>query len=206
MGVPHRTELPLADRQPPVERADAARNRLRILQAASVIVAEKGPEALTMNAVAQASGIGVGTVYRRFGNVAQLLNALLDEREKQFQAAFLGGPPPLGPGAPPAERLRAFLHALADRVIEQREMLVAGESASPCGRYTSGPYTTMHTHVAMLVAELRPRADPALLAHLLLAPFAPSLLDHLSRGQGRTARQITDAVDELLATGGLLGD
>ncbi|MFF7203828.1 hypothetical protein [Streptomyces sp. NPDC008141] len=108
------------------------------------------------------------------------------------------------PRAPRVGRLHAFLHALADRVIDQREMLVAGETASPCGRYTSGPYTTMHTHVAMLVAELRPQADAALLAHLLLAPFAPSLLDHLSRGQGRTARQITDAVDELLATGGLL--
>ncbi|WP_031070527.1 TetR/AcrR family transcriptional regulator [Streptomyces sp. NRRL S-118] len=197
---PQRIDLPLADRSVSErpERADAADNRRRILEAAAAIVAEKGPGALTMNAVAHATGIGVGTVYRRFGDVARLLLALLDEREKRFQEDFMAGPPPLGPGAPPIERLRAFLHALADRVAEQQDMMLAAETAAPLARYDSGAYTTMHMHTAMLVGRIRPGADAALLAHMLLAPFMPSLMHHLTRADARALDAVKAATDELL--------
>ncbi|MFC8273218.1 TetR/AcrR family transcriptional regulator [Streptomyces sp. NPDC057271] len=196
------TLLPAAGAPVVAERADAARNRRKILDAAARIVAEVGPEAVTMNQVAHASGIGVGTVYRRFGDVAQLLWALLDDRERQFQEAYLSGPPPLGPGAPDDERLRAFLDALVDRVIEQRELLLAAQAAAPSARYTSGAYLAMHTHVAMLLSRLRSEARPALLAHLLLAPFSPSLMHHLTVERALSAEELKAGVDELLNLGG----
>lgn len=194
--------LPMAGQAPP-ERADAARNRRRILDAAARIVAEKGPDALTMNAVAHASGIGVGTVYRRFGDVAQLLFALLDDRERRFQEAFLAGPPPLGPGAPAGERLRAFLHALVDRTVEQHALLLAAEVADPCARYKSGPYQAMQVHVATLIAELRPDADASAVADLVLGPVGPSMLHHLTANRGMSEEQVKAAVDELLGLYGL---
>ncbi|NED22229.1 helix-turn-helix transcriptional regulator, partial [Streptomyces sp. SID9913] len=89
-------------------RADAARNRARLLEAAARLVAERGADGLTMEAVAVAANVGKGTVFRRFGDRTGLLSALLDHSERKLQTAFLTGPPPLGPGAPPAERLRAF--------------------------------------------------------------------------------------------------
>lgn len=190
-------ELPVSGQEQP-ERADAARNRQRILCAAAELVAAQGAQAVTMNAVAHRAGIGVGTVYRRFGDVSRLLIALLDESEKRFQAAFLSGPPPLGPGAPPAERLRAFLHALADRVIEQCEIMREAEKASPIARYHGGPYLTMHTHVSVLLREARPDRDPAVLTHLLLAPFVSSLFDHLTVERRLTADEIKAAIDDLL--------
>ncbi|MFI6640288.1 TetR/AcrR family transcriptional regulator [Streptomyces sp. NPDC050504] len=196
--------LPLAGEAPP-ERADAARNRRKIVCAAARIVREQGPDALTMNAVAHASGIGVGTVYRRFGDVGQLLVALLDERERQLQEAFLSGPPPLGPDAPPAVRLRAFLHALADRVLEQRELMYAAEAASPEGRYRGAPYITQHAHTAMLIKHIKPEADAVVLADLLLAPFVPSMLCHLTQGRGATPERIRASIDELLGMSGLDG-
>nr|WP_040875553.1 TetR/AcrR family transcriptional regulator [Streptomyces purpureus] len=196
VGEPHRTELPTTGR--PGERADAARNRRKILDAAARIVADRGPEALTMNAVAHACGVGVGTVYRRFGDVAQLVFALLDEREKQFQEAFLSGPPPLGPGAEPEERLSAFLNALTDRVVEQRELLYAAAATVPSARYTSGAYLTMHTHVAMLIGMMRPGSDRALLAHLALAPFTPALVRHLAVDQKVDAERIKDGLAAML--------
>ncbi|GAA4919777.1 TetR/AcrR family transcriptional regulator [Streptomyces coeruleoprunus] len=202
---PDRTPLPLVgappggpERTERAERADAAGNRRRILEAAAALVAEKGPAALTMNAVAHAAGMGVGTVYRRFGDIAQLLLALLDERERQFQEAFMGGPPPLGPGAPPQDRLRAFLHALADHVAEQQETMLAAEKAAPTARYRSGAYATTHAHASMLVAQIRPEADPALLTHLLLAPFVPSLMQYLTGEFGRSVEQVKAGTDELL--------
>lgn len=180
------------------ERADAARNRVRILEAAERIVREQGPHALTMNAVAQASGIGVGTVYRRFGDVARLLFALLDEQETEFQAAFLAGPPPLGPGAEPADRLRAFLHAVVDRVVAQHELLLAAEVADPSGWYNGPAYRAMHLHAAMLVGRLRPDADAGTVADLVLASLCPSTLHHLRRDRGLTVDRIKGAVDETL--------
>ncbi|WP_406861889.1 TetR/AcrR family transcriptional regulator [Streptomyces sp. HUAS MG47] len=192
--------LPTADR-PAGERADAARNRRKILDAAARIVSEQGPEAVTMNAVAHASCIGVGTVYRRFGDVSQLLWALLDERERQFQEAYLAGPPPLGPGAPAGERLHAFLDALVDRVIEQREILLAAQAAAPSARYTSGAYLAMHAHLTMLLGRVRPEANGALLAHLLLAPFSPSLMHHLSAERNLTAEDLKSGMADLLKLG-----
>ncbi|MFJ3584358.1 TetR/AcrR family transcriptional regulator [Streptomyces sp. NPDC090127] len=195
------TLLPTAGRVVP-ERADAARNRRKILDAAARIVAEAGPAGVTMNQVAHASGIGVGTVYRRFGDVSQLLWALLDDREVQFQEAYMGGPPPLGPGAPADERLHAFLDALVDRVIEQRELLLAAQAAAPSATYASGAYLAMHTHVTMLLGRLRPAGtDSALLAHLLLAPFTPSLVNHLTTERDFDADALKAGVDALLNLG-----
>ncbi|MGF1425950.1 TetR/AcrR family transcriptional regulator [Kitasatospora sp. LaBMicrA B282] len=193
-----RPELPVTGQAPP-ERADAARNRRRILDAAARLLAEQGPEAVTMNAVAHAADMGVGTVYRRFGDVNRLLLALLDDGERRFQQAFLSGPPPLGPDAPPAERLRAFLHALADRVLDQLAILATAEAAAPCARYSSGVYLTLHTHVAVLLRQARPDADATVLAHLLLAPFVPSLLGHLTADRGLTVAQLKAGIDDLLA-------
>ncbi|MEU8757683.1 helix-turn-helix domain-containing protein [Streptomyces sp. NPDC048659] len=196
-SAPLLTLLPIAGGPPP-ERADAARNRRKILDAAARIVAEQGPEAVTMNQVAHASCIGVGTVYRRFGDVAQLLLALLDDRERQFQEAYLSGPPPLGPGAPAGERLDAFLDALVDRSVEQREILFAAQTAGPVARYGNGAYLAMHLHLTLLLGEARPGADGPLLAHLLLAPFSPSLVHHLSVDRGVPAAELKAGMRELI--------
>ncbi|SDL37203.1 TetR/AcrR family transcriptional regulator [Streptomyces indicus] len=189
--------LPLAGQAPP-ERADAARNRRRILDAARRIVDEQGAQALTMNGVAHASGIGVGTVYRRFGDVSALLLALLDEGEQRFQASFMSGPPPLGPGAPAGERLRAFLHAYAAYMLEAEELMLAAESASAAARYQSGPYRIVHTHVQLLIREARPELDAPVLAHLLLGAFQPSLLCLLRSELGVTVERLESSLDQLL--------
>jgi hypothetical protein len=69
------------------------------------------------------------------------------------------------------------------------------EAASPVAPYTSGPYLAAHLHVSTLLRQLRPEADAALLAHLLLAPFAPSLLHHLKTERGTTQKQIKTGLD-----------
>jgi AcrR family transcriptional regulator len=59
-------------------RADAARNRERILEAAIEVFAERGLEA-TPDDVAHRAGVGVGTVYRRFPDKEALVEALFEE-------------------------------------------------------------------------------------------------------------------------------
>ncbi len=95
----NRVELPVVGGPLP-ERADAARNRQKILEAARRLFAEHGPAEVTMEAVAGEAGVGKGTVFRRFGDRGALLEALLDEQERQLQERILRGPSPLGPGAP----------------------------------------------------------------------------------------------------------
>jgi AcrR family transcriptional regulator len=60
-------------------RKDAARNLERILAAAREVFAERGLE-VTLDDIAHAAGVGVGTVYRRFADKEQLIDALFDER------------------------------------------------------------------------------------------------------------------------------
>jgi AcrR family transcriptional regulator len=154
------------------ERADAARNRARILDAAERLFREHGVAAVSMDQIARAAKVGKGTLFRRFGDKAGLAVALLDARERDLQAAILSGPPPLGPGAPPAERLVAFLTAYADFLEAHLDLVHMSETARPGARYRIGAYRLWHRHVAVLVAAAAPDSDADYLAHALLAPLA----------------------------------
>ncbi|GAA4227943.1 hypothetical protein GCM10022254_16890 [Actinomadura meridiana] len=182
---------------PPAERADAAHNRRRIVRAAAELIATRGPEAVSMDEVARAAGVGVGTVYRRFGDRARLVYAVIDDREREFQTAFIHGPPPLGPGSPAPDRLRAFLHALADRTDAQADLLFMAESGPSDARFRDGSYGLYHRHVAMLLAQVRPGADTAYLADALLAPFAANLFLFQRRTRGMTLDRVKTGLDAL---------
>jgi len=66
-------------------RADAARNRARLIAAAKEVFAARGLDA-TMDEVARRAGVGVGTAYRRFRNRDDLIAALFEERLDEFMA------------------------------------------------------------------------------------------------------------------------
>ncbi|MEA2395960.1 MAG: hypothetical protein QOJ82_3851 [Solirubrobacteraceae bacterium] len=68
---------------PRPRRADAERNRTRILQAASELFAERGLDA-SMPELAERAGVGVGTVYRAFPDKEHLLGAVIAERLRWF--------------------------------------------------------------------------------------------------------------------------
>lgn len=177
-------ELPLAEPAPRPERADAARNRAKVLAAAETLFSRYGATAVSMEDVARAAGVGKGTLYRRYPDRASLAVALLDEHERRLQHQLLSGPPPLGPGAPPAERLAAFYTAMLDLLDNHLELALAGESGA--ARYRSGAYGFWRVHIRVLLraAEI---ADPDdVLADVLLAPLAGDLYQHLrDRGQSR---------------------
>ncbi|GAB2761127.1 TetR/AcrR family transcriptional regulator [Streptomyces bullii] len=193
-----------SDADEPCLRADAARNRARLLEAAARLVAEHGAAGLTMEAVAVAAAVGKGTVFRRFGDRTGLLTALLDHTEKKFQAALLGGPPPLGPGAPPVERLRAFGCALLRRSPDELELMLAAEPNAQ-RRFTSAPRRFLRGHVAMLLRQAVPEADCELLAHTLMSQLDPALIHHLTRQCGMPLERLetawVDLVDRVTGAG-----
>lgn len=164
--------LPLATASPtPVERADAARNRLRILHAASELFGEHGVDHVSMDDVAARAGVGKGTLYRRFGDKAGLALALLDEQDRVLQEQMIRGEPPLGPGAPPRERLHAFGEAYLDFVSRHGEML--SMAADLGGLRTSPPWQLYRTHLIVLLSEAAPDADAEMGAEMLLDVLNP---------------------------------
>ncbi len=60
-------------------RADARRNRPKVIDAAQAVFSERGPEA-RMEEVAEKAGVAVGTLYRHFPNKEALLEALIAQR------------------------------------------------------------------------------------------------------------------------------
>ena len=167
----------------PCLRADAARNRARLLDAATRLIAEHGVAGVTMEGVAAAAKVGKGTVFRRFGDRTGLLTALLDHSARTLQADFLGGPPPLGPGAPPLERLRAFGVALLYRSAEQLDLQLAAQP-EPARRYAHPSTRALTTHVMVLLRQIVPDADCELLAQALLGYLDPALIHHLTSQRG----------------------
>jgi AcrR family transcriptional regulator len=191
-------ELPRAVAARP-ERADAARNRERVLAAARRLFAERGVRAVTMSDVAREAGVAKGTVFHRFGDRAGLALALVDAQERELQEQVLRGPAPLGPGAPPRERLLAFLEALAELTVANRELLVEVDGAAPAARYRTGAYRAWLQHVVLLLGELDAPGDRALLAHLLLAPLAADLVWYLHEDEGVDAAALAAALRGLAA-------
>ena len=186
--------LPLAD-QPTVERADAARNREALLVAAAELIERCNVDAVTMEAVAQRAGVGKGTVFRRFESREGLMAALLDHSETTWQREVISGPPPLGPGAGPRDRLIAFGHSRIESTLRHGALIRAA------GKAGSRSYATVSfasVHVRHLLGELGVTGDLGYLATCLLAPLELPIL-HQQLDQDRlTLERIHHGWDDLV--------
>jgi AcrR family transcriptional regulator len=169
-------DLPLASDGATRERADAARNRAKILAAAERLIEERGLANVSMDDVAREARVGKGTLYRRFGDRASLAYALLDEHTRTLQEAMLRGEPPLGPGAPARERLHAFGRAYLELLDTHQELLLETERGP---RFASAPYVAMRMHLLVLLREADPRCDADVAADALLAVLTAGLFAHL---------------------------
>lgn len=166
----------------PAERADAARNRQRLLATVREMIAEVGVDAVTMDALAERSGLGKGTVFRRFGTRAGIFQALLDDAERALQEQVLAGPPPLGPGASPLERLIAYGRARVGFLIEHRTIArsaLDGRQPVPAG--VQSPLS--QGHIRMLLGRCGlDAADLDILAVQLTAALDGPLLLYMAAG------------------------
>ena len=193
-----RVELLLAPDAPAGgrERADAARNRRRVLAAAAELFAAHGVGNVTMDDVATRAGVGKGTLYRRFGDRSGLAAALLDERERELQSRILAGPPPLGPGAAPAERLAAFVGAYLAFLDTTLDLVLLSQTSTPGARHRTGAHAFWATHCRLqLAAAAAP--DPALRAEALLAALAADQVQHWRTTAGASLDDLTAGLTRL---------
>ena len=183
---PHSMVLPLLD-QPPRERSDAARNREALLAAAARLVEQLRRRRVTMDSVAAEAGVGKGTVFRRFDSREGLMAALLNRSETEWQRLVIEGPPPLGPGAPPLDRLLAFGHSRMELNLAARRADPGGRPGRSCGPTPAVSFAAMH--VRYLLTELGVRGDIAFLATALLAPLEMVILVQQTRDGGDPAHR-----------------
>ena len=97
----------------------------RFVGRVALLVAERGPEHVTMREVAEAVGVGKGTTVRRSGDRDGFLLAFLDEAEAEFPEAYTSGPL-LWDSGPPADRLASFGCALSGHTASDVGLLWAG--------------------------------------------------------------------------------
>ncbi len=178
-------------------RQDAARNRQAILRATEELLRRHRPDEVTIEQVAAAAGVGKGTVFHRFGSRMGLMVAVMQERALELGEQVTSGEPPLGPGAPPRERLLAFLTAVIEVVGVNKGLMAAlGQEVAAMARPHNGParehpiYDLWHTHVSALITAERPDLDADLLADLLLAGLHSDPILRLLES-GETPRLIT---------------
>jgi len=194
--------LPLILGNPRPERADAARNRKQLLATAREMLAESCPEQLTMDALAERSGLGKGTVFRRFGTRAGIFQALLDESETDLQQQLLSGPPPVGPGAAPLLRLVAYGRARVSWLIENRDVArFALDGRQPVPGSSQTPVSLIHIRMLLRQMDLADINTDVLAVQLTAALDGPLLLyvssDALA-DQSTVEAQLGDAWQHLI--------
>ena len=156
-----------------------------------------------MDGLAERAGLGKGTVFRRFGTRAGIFRALLDDAERAFQEQVLSGPPPLGPGAPPLDRLVAYGQARVAFLIEHADIARATlDGGQPIPAGSSTPLSQLHIRVLLGQLDLGP-ADLDMLAVQLTAALDGPLLLYLSatdltEDPARIANRITRGWQDLI--------
>ncbi|MGN6502445.1 MAG: TetR/AcrR family transcriptional regulator [Pseudolysinimonas sp.] len=106
-----------SDEGAPRLRADAARNRAKLIDAARQVFAQHGGEA-SLEQIAKAAGVGIGTLYRHFPTRLALLEAVYrDEVDVLRETAEK-----VEPKHPPAEALGLWLGAFVDYAATKRHI------------------------------------------------------------------------------------
>jgi AcrR family transcriptional regulator len=189
-----------------VERRDAARNRRVILGTARRLFEERGVTCVTMEEVARSSGVGKGTLYRRFPNKGFLCQALLDEPTRRLQMQTLELL--RESEATALEKLDAFLDALVAFTAEHLDLLYGGHEPL-CGadrleRFSHPAFDWRRSTVlGLLRAAVREGSvddglDLEYLASALLAPLDVDFYYYQHRVQGLSVERISRGVRALV--------
>jgi AcrR family transcriptional regulator len=192
------------------ERSDAARNRQKILQAARVLFEKRSVTSVTMEEIARASGVGKGTLYRRFPHKGFLCQALLDEPTRALQAqtlALLSEPARSALG-----KLDVFLGLVVEFTENNLDLLYGGNEPL-CGadrleRFAHPAYDWRRStvlgllRVAVRDGELDSGLDLEYLATALLAPLDLDLYYYQRRVQGLPVERVEAGLRALAAAMG----
>ena len=190
------------------ERRDAVENRERLLAAAKALFAAQGAEQTTMQAIAQAGGVGQGTLYRHFADKGALCQALIHEDLQRFRERLAGA---LDDAASsPLARLELLIGEKNRLTEGHLQLFAAMESGAPGGRggkrRPGSFHSWLHERIVALLEEAVARGeaaplDTAFTADALLAAVAPSLYRLQREELGYSRERIDAAMRRLFVEG-----
>ena len=131
-------------------RADAQRNRLRLLETARAVFTDKGADA-SLDAIARAAGVGIGTLYRHFPT----RDALVEEVYRNATQQLANAATTLAEAYPPVEALRQWMLLFVDHLATKRVM---AEALNALVGGTSELYAASGTQMKAAIALLVDRA------------------------------------------------
>jgi AcrR family transcriptional regulator len=156
-------------------RSDAVRSRRKIIEAATTLIAEQGPD-VSMDAIARSADVGSATLYRHFPNRAAVLDELFTERTTVLcdHARDLAG------SCEPQDALRRWLHRLARDAVEQRGLAAAAFADGGRTTTSSSCHERIEASALMLVqaAQASGSLRPDVTADDLLALINGIILGH----------------------------
>lgn len=171
-------------------RADAARNRQRLIEVAKRAFAEKGPS-VSLEEIARIAGVGIGTLYRHFPT----RDVLIEQVYRHESGTLAAAAERLAVEHPPAEALRQWMRLFVDYmatklIIAEALAAMVGEPAEFCAR--SG------TQIIDAINTLARRADESGEIRLTVEPLdllrAVVGVANISAGPGweENARRLVD--------------
>ncbi|MGV1761416.1 TetR/AcrR family transcriptional regulator [Rhizobium sp. A22-96] len=101
-------------------RADAERNRIRLMEVAKAAFAEKGADA-SLEEIARVAGVGIGTLYRHFPTRDALIGDVYRNETEQLAKAAID----LGQRLPPKEALRQWMVVFIEYIATKQGMYPA---------------------------------------------------------------------------------
>ena len=176
-------------------RADAERNRTLLMSTAKTVFAEKGSEA-SLDEIARAAGVGIGTLYRHFPTRDALIAAVYRNETEQLATAATS----LAETHPPVEALRAWMLLFVDYMATKQGM---SEVLNSIVGGTDDLYADAGAQAKQAIAALVDRAVASGDIRLELEPLdllrALAGVANISAGPG--SRQAAKSLVDILIAG-----
>ncbi|WP_438290591.1 TetR/AcrR family transcriptional regulator [Streptomyces sp. HUAS TT7] len=170
------------------ERADALRNREAVLAAADALfAASSSPHSVSMDDIAAAAGVGKGTLFRRFGDRAGLIGAVIASRLEPLRQAVQAAQ---DSGSSPQQRVRDLLDAALHFKIENRNLMSAAEDAGLSSPYQAEHYGAWYEILREALDQVPGVHDAEFTAHALLAAIRADLVVYLIDDQKMTPQAL----------------
>ncbi len=189
------------------ERSDAAANRALILQTAERLFTERGVANVCMSEIAEAAGVGKGTLYRRFANKGELCLALMDRQMGDFQNGMLAQfARQTAKGVPYLGQLTAFLAALVEFTEVHSPLLIEVQHAGMVqdDPRLNLPHIWQYMTVSALLrsaaraGEVTAELDLEYLGEALLAPLQVDYFRFQRQVRGYSTERIAAGLEELV--------
>jgi AcrR family transcriptional regulator len=177
-------------------RSDAIKNHALLLETAQRLIAEQGLENVSMSDIAEAAGVGKGTLYRHFRNKSDLAYELLDQEQRDLQTRALRRFQNQGD---PLEDLRWFLEQII-AFVERNSPLLCVAAQEGVAALSAPPHLWWRQSIRglLLRAKTRPAVDVDTIADVLYVMCDVQTVRFQRQTLGYSTTHILDGLNQLL--------